>query len=1449
MNNACENTETSSSSSNLRQNDDSSFEYVQIDTDSDKERQYTFKANEENNSNQRNSDVSDDNNSNADKLNVNEEQFTDKCMTKLTSIETWKAIVDKLDSSNNLHDFMTFVESLHDGTIPMDNIVFLLMLERAKFGKLKNTCSMRYRNVTKIFWSIVYRLCKSTGLKFFSGGKNWGQVVSKESEKSRYEGKDSKINFAVPDEKMIREITSSLPKVIPPGIISKSLNLLRNRKDVVIMADGKLLSRGLGDNFTGDINLFGHETNPNLQKLQMELSKHLDFIADCINADEYISCLERFNRIAEISSLMAKLCNRIRLYIWNKYKKLQSYDSSNNQYTKFISKLKTEIYTASLWVRKCLRNNAQLLHLLADLQTNRNLFSTESPLSLDKLANIRLLHNADYIAEHVDSNDFPHLFKRGSDICNDMQRQTLIPAGDAFIMLGLDSLRTLKNKFKINITEEATASVEQITDYQPTVDALATTAAMFLPAYFPSCCLMYEEGIRILKGSVQGKLVSCCGHAVIRHHHGTQVSQLQCNARLHSQHQNCSLVLNTDPACFTNCLMSPKPDMKNAVKCILTMKILNVEQCIFVTISSNNVSFCRVNFDSTITNKIMESIAQFYDCLTPKMPSNISTMKAEFHPLIEQFIDLNCSVICELPRISATMNIRNPAGRFTAYTTPTLRLKHRSNILLEEEFELLASELSTVIEEGFNHLRVEASEILAFVATNPHRIQIKGIPPHLPIAYGLRGASMSTETMRSMISHILQECDDRNIGILCEVYDGQFHKLITRDKDNCPLTRLQFQQDFFKRIMNEFDKQELLRFILPYSSIDHEDLEYLLQNEIACGHTELQSISMDMAQRGRNKILTVRTIPIGNISMRHIQTKYRRNLWPKLLRATTCDRNTMSRNVQLTNYELHSLIRGSRYARFGRQQITDDMDYEESSDSDDPDYLPLEFQDDSTESDVDENFNITNISTITNTSTTSEGEYCITRILDTLQRLKPNKHKWMDHDVNSFIRNFLSSKANINKLFLYEMDVINKEIHDTFGKMIFQPKDKKNSRVNKIANQLKRIPNLFDWTEGTSTITLYSCLQLKDLCQNFVLSSVYPKEYLAAPYCEINHCEEIRKWERKSPIPIHLNTSEEDISHIVYNYPEINTERMKIEMRTFDYTHVLNNLRFHICNKGFGKIRTEAFLKISEDDNDVLPRAIVEDKLDRQNASISQRFFSEEVENALLKNNCNNEAEFVNITRHWFEACDTRGISAKTRLRNLTRMYHYLLNMYCFSNYPPETTHIQDLPIRTYEALLHTISSRFILYHLSEGHSYNNRAISTLAVESFFSDLNRFEFSGLGAPKSTDIPKLISHVVHINTTKHDPDRGFEFTTSTRDNYPCYMMEMEQNTDITEITDHPFDKTLKKRPKRKRKLDTLSKPTKVIRGMRGVREIFRINEAALTHEQRLGKNIDLSEIPL
>ena len=112
-----------------------------------------------------------------------------------------------------------------------------------RFNNCTNTAGMRYGKKSKMFWTIVYRLCKESGLKLFSGSKNWGQVVNKECEKSKYLPDNVKINFAVPDEKVLCAYKSGLPKVIPPGKIDKCMEMLRNKKDIVLMQTANLLPR------------------------------------------------------------------------------------------------------------------------------------------------------------------------------------------------------------------------------------------------------------------------------------------------------------------------------------------------------------------------------------------------------------------------------------------------------------------------------------------------------------------------------------------------------------------------------------------------------------------------------------------------------------------------------------------------------------------------------------------------------------------------------------------------------------------------------------------------------------------------------------------------------------------------------------------------------------------------------------------------------------------------------------------------------------------------------------------------------------------------------------------------------------------------------------------------------------------------------------------------------
>ena len=113
-------------------------------------------------------------------------------------------LVQKLYRTQCLQDFILLVTQLADGSLSPLNIAFLLCLECAKWQSLKSTTQMRFCNVTKKFRLVVYHLLKGKGLRFFSGPKNYRQVISKETAKGNYDPKKSKINFAVPDECYLR---------------------------------------------------------------------------------------------------------------------------------------------------------------------------------------------------------------------------------------------------------------------------------------------------------------------------------------------------------------------------------------------------------------------------------------------------------------------------------------------------------------------------------------------------------------------------------------------------------------------------------------------------------------------------------------------------------------------------------------------------------------------------------------------------------------------------------------------------------------------------------------------------------------------------------------------------------------------------------------------------------------------------------------------------------------------------------------------------------------------------------------------------------------------------------------------------------------------------------------------------------------------------------------------
>ena len=96
-----------------------------------------------------------------------ENSFVPQCMAELLDNNFLESLLMKLDDHGHLNDFMMLLKLLQSGEFPMDNIVFILLLERIWFQKCPNTVGMRYSDRTKLFQTVVYRLCKGSGLKFF----------------------------------------------------------------------------------------------------------------------------------------------------------------------------------------------------------------------------------------------------------------------------------------------------------------------------------------------------------------------------------------------------------------------------------------------------------------------------------------------------------------------------------------------------------------------------------------------------------------------------------------------------------------------------------------------------------------------------------------------------------------------------------------------------------------------------------------------------------------------------------------------------------------------------------------------------------------------------------------------------------------------------------------------------------------------------------------------------------------------------------------------------------------------------------------------------------------------------------------------------------------------------------------------------------------------------------
>ena len=221
--------------------------------------------------------------------------------------------------------------------------------------------------------------------------------------------------------------------------------------------------------------------------------------------------------------------------------------------------------------------------------------------------------------------------------------------------------------------------------------------------------------------------------------------------------------------------------------------------------------------------------------------------------------------------------------------------------------------------------------------------------------------------------------------------------------------------------------------------------------------------------------------------------------------------------------------------------------------------------------------------------------------------------------------------------------------------------------------------------------------------------------------CQIHNNDHLKEWKDNCPVPLIIEIPEENFEYEIYCYPNFNSMMQELECRSLDPSHVLNNIRSQICRHGYVGVCTKAFHKVSKRNNKIISKNTLVSNMDRQKVGISMDFFSEEVEKILRELKYSLEADFVRMTRKWYQACDEHGIPSLQRLHDLKAMQDHLYSRFAYDKtFLPPTKYIDGMPVTTFEAILITISSCFTLYSIAQLGSYNHRAISTLGIESFF---------------------------------------------------------------------------------------------------------------------------------
>ena len=1380
--------------------------------------------------------------------------------------------LEKLHSANQLEDFNKLATHLCDGRIPHENLAWKSALQIGRYFSCSTTTLMRYDPECVEFYACLYMLFGNSVLNVLRGPGHFSDVVTQSCGKGKFDPTTSKVNFAVPSLRVLQNVNTTYPKTIRPGLINYTLDCAQKDasegKQFVLSFDGKKIAQGVSGSDKGDVNLWGNEIPPVLgEKLNLEKAltscsvlsnKITQFPKDAKHSTKE-QHIKNIQKVAKINSLRLK---RLRKREFGEHlleRKLLRLKANNpdkkSNYEYALSFVVANTYKLQSCSRRALQFNLDLFKLLANLNNVRHWIPETQHVFLQNQPNYFSLLPPERLSHLLDLEDRNHFrsVKQRSDEWYNLRKKSRLTGSTMYKALGLDTLRAQKEHFDVYVKgkqpKPILPQVQEMMNYgtENEINAIATLVGLILPALRPPCFSVYELGCFSISGHHTEHLLVVSPDGL------AQCSQIE-NCEYRESHSQTHNKLGIEYKCIFQSETSPnypsyELPVRHVPQVLCTMAVLECTQLLLVTFTPSSVSVIIIDFDQVLWNKLFSKACELFDKPNPPIPTKVDPAIKLLRSELVEFIQTKSRFLFEVPSFRGSIVQQIPRTIISAYCTTVPKTLRTCDLkAAQRESKICSENGKELFQSIYDNLRQEATEVIVFMLSDKDRIYDPKKVNTAPVAYALKGPSMANSDLKKLVNKTRNALKERDIPVLAEVYDGQWQNFVMTDSENFPLTRMRLQNKSWTRI-SKLTKTRVIKEMLNTCSVSLQDKATLQTTRISRNGLMLQNIYCRRKRSGGILIHSLGGDLFDGLVSHLFTTCSDIEVWGNYLLKRTNEQKKQNALEANRQDELNT------QEPSGRRKNSDmkcGLEPEETNllsllPQNIADNLALQYETDENIADTDNNeTNLYKVLTAANFNLLND-------IKSDLAEYNPRK--WTQTKLDLLYPEILRNPQALNKeCTAKELHIIAKILQVFTGRKFYSPSIGKGANVNMLSKAFEG-DDFISEVKRKFKRAVRNPISLTTQCRNFLMHSSYADTALQVSYAEVCHIVNKTKWDSKCKIDMHVKVPFTGVANVnqvtmdLFCFPEFNTKRNQFEPRLLDYSHILTNMRTHICKTGgYDFCPTEHFRELARDRDDILSICSVYKCPDAQNVFTAERFFSEPVENWMTRRGYTVTAYFVRLTRNWHHACNKRGLSADTRVQHLYTMHRFLTAGINFDQFPGKCSerYIRGMPAQTFEAILQCISTRIFLYNFSLEKNYNTRSVSTLANESFFSDLTRMDRNGRNYPKACNIENIMGRVVTLNYFKHKPEKHFHLTTTTHGTYPVHHLESDaqdlvrhksQNLECA-FKNNFFDYEDTHKSHRVRKTD-ISKGNAPQRCDSGVRQYFRINEAKILPEFRHG----------